>query len=703
MAIKIPVDADIRDVTRKVEALARTIEKASRVKWAPVDAVAIERETRKVEQGIAEFNRRVGSTIMTGTRGTRAPPSTAGSGVPTGGRGGRGSSGGGDFSFADWGRQFSSGVGGGFQTISGYAARGARGGGGMGLLRGGLFGAGAFAAYKVGQGISEGYDLSKERALGLDVLKRQMGDIGVSFDRLKIYADRLSDGLGVNSSEFVKLESSLQKLSRTVESPESLASGTALGVGLSRSYGLEAGAGGNFLGAMRNIDPRQNNRELALILADTIARSGMNARADEVMQAIVSFTAATTRMSLSPGNVSAFGNAYGGLLGTHLPGMTPETASGLLQQANSGVMSMGAGAGEAGRAFMLSAFNRYGQINPIQAAALAQGGLFGTRSGVFGSGAIRQFIGDRGMGNLAAGGGANVTNFDAIRSQLSSLGGSRWFQLEGAQRLFGVQSLSQAAALMNLSGSQGNGLVDLMHRNNLDVNKFSASGISRLGAIGAAGTNVGQLSAIFDDMKRTGVLNADETRSISAAQKSSPEQFRDALVKIASLKDQADTQGEQIRTQTASLTNIEINTGDKLLTPINAMRDALVVMSGRGSRSTAARLAEIETADINQSVDASEALLRQAAQSRRQNPRGRTISERYTYLSNVDKEEHEAYLIDEAQRKSATQGVREKYELTIHNNVNVKTSDGKTTSASSRTNIAPPSPSGSKSLHIETH
>lgn len=696
MAIKIPVDADVRGVQRQVEQLGKTIEKANRVQWKPVDAAGIDREVRRVQES---FKRIYGADIQT-ARSTYTPPQPS-AGGRAGGGGRRG--GGSGFGFIDTvGRQFGSGVGGGFQTIGSYAARGAaEGGGGLGgaagLLRGGLIGAAAYGAYKIGSGISEGYDLSKERAMGADTLKRQMGDIGVSFDRLKTFADRLSDGLGVNSNEFIKLESSLQKLSRTVESPESLGSATALGVGISRSYGMEAGAGGGFLGGMRNIDPRQNNRELALILADTIARSGMNARADEVMQAIMSFTAATTRMSLSPGNVAAFGNAYGGLLSTHLPGMTPETASGLLTQANAGVMSMGAGAGEAGRAFMLSAFNRHGVMNPIQAQALAEGGLFGTRSSVFGGGAISQFMGGQ-MGNLASGPGANVSNFDAIRQQLGRMGGSKWMQLEGAQRLFGVQSLSQAAALMNLSGSQGNGLVDLVHSNNIDINKISGSGISRLGAIGAAGTNMSQLSGIFEDMKKSGILSSSEISTVSTAEKASPAQFRDALVQVAAMKDQAMDQGEQIRNQSASLDNIKINTGDKLLGPIIAMSDAIVAASGRGPGANRERV-------INMSYDEAE---QNNVDAYKQNvasihARRLPMSQDIAAVEQQHQQLVQANQTLEGQRHAALRDAKSPYEITIHNNVNVKTADGKTTTSSSRTNIAPPSPSGSKSVTIGTH
>lgn len=703
MSIKIPVDADTRGLEKKIEGLTKVVDRANKVKWNPVDTQGIDRGVQQVERA---FKRLYGGRSIQEVRDSYLPPEP----LP-GGRGGRGGGGGRralprDVSLGDIPRGFVSGFGGGFQTVTNYGAQGARagaaegglGGGALGLLKGLGIGAAVFGAMKAGQFASEGIDMAKDRALGLDTLKRQMGDVGVSFEKLKQYADTLSDGLGVNSQEFVKLEANLQRLSRTTESPETLATATAFGVGVSRSYGLEAGAAGGFFAGMRNVDPRQSNRELAVILADTIARSGMNARADEVMQAILGFTTTASRISLSSANPSAFGGAFSGLMGTHLPGMTPDTAASMLMQANAGVTSMGAGAGEAGRAFILSAFNRGGRINPIQAEALAQGGLFGTRAGVFGGGAIRQFIGDKGMGGLAGGPGANTSNFDAIRNQVRALGGNRWFQLEGAQRLFGVQSLAQAAALMNLPQGQGNELAGLMQRNNLDINKFSASGISRMGAIAAAGNNSGQLSAIFADMRKSGILSQDETATLSKAERGDPGKFRDALIRIASMKDQAEDQGEQVRNQTASLENIKINTGDKLLNPIIAMSDAIVAASGRGPKGNRERV-------INMSFD-------EAAQGNLETFKSNiaTIEGRHLPMRQQieqAEEEHRRFVAAnqalEAQRAAALKDAHSPYEITITNHVNVRDSSGGTSTTSNRTNIGPPQPAGSKAVTYGAH
>jgi len=52
-----------------------------------------------------------------------------------------------------------------------------------------LIGAAVFGLFKAGQAVSEGYGMAKDRDLGLDALKRQMGDLGVSFAGLKAMSD----------------------------------------------------------------------------------------------------------------------------------------------------------------------------------------------------------------------------------------------------------------------------------------------------------------------------------------------------------------------------------------------------------------------------------------------------------------------------------------------------------------------------------
>lgn len=112
------------------------------------------------------------------------------------------------------GQSLLGGIGGGVGRIGSEAlssaSHGAASGGLMGGITGLLGGLGigalAFGAFKLGQAGAEGYGMANERNLALDTLKRQMGDLGLSFGQLKAMSDAASEGLGVNSKEFAALE-----------------------------------------------------------------------------------------------------------------------------------------------------------------------------------------------------------------------------------------------------------------------------------------------------------------------------------------------------------------------------------------------------------------------------------------------------------------------------------------------------------------
>lgn len=558
--VKIPVSAELKGVSSGLgdveQAVARTTKRLEKFKWNPIDLRAIEAELKRLETVIVAFQKRVGPGGLGLAGGGAAAPGSQMLPAPGGGyvpytppstpttrgpaRRGRGA-----YTnapeFYDIGQNFVGGLGNGVGIVTSYGTRGAFAGardGGMmggaaGLLRGLGIGALAFGALKVGQGVNEGYELAKERAGSLDSLKRQMGDVGVGFEKLKVMTDMVADGLGVNQKEAAALAVEFNKLSRGAErTPESLAGAVRVGLGLDRAYGLAEGTGGRFVAGMKNLDPRQNNRELALLLAETIERSGMNSRADEVMQAFQSFASTTSRMTLGPANLGAYAGAYGSLMSGRTPGMTGDVAEGMLAQANASVMRMG-GAGEAGKNFTLTALSRYGGLDPIQAMALAEGGLFGTRRGVFGNSALAGFVGAPGVG----GPNADVTNFQALRSGIMRMGGGKALQLDAAKNYFGVSSLSQAAALLGMDDTGAGNLQRNLERAGVNINDLNSSGIQALAKMGP--------NASADDLRAAVKAGRQET------------EYTKMLDELKKLED------------------IKINTGDKLIGPINTMRSYL--------------------------------------------------------------------------------------------------------------------------------
>jgi hypothetical protein len=192
------------------------------------------------------------------------------------------------------------------------------------------------------------------------------------------------------------------------------------------------------------------------------------------------------------------------------------------------------------------------------------------------------------------------------------------------------------------------------------------------------------------------VLSDEETKSLAGAQKGTPEEFRNALIKVASMKDQANDQGEQLRNQTASLDNIKINTGDKLLNPIIAMSDAIVAASGRTPQSA-------REAVINQSYDDSEAQINEEAHRRTIAAAKLPYSKQLDELDKIRKEQYQAIQIDEAHRAADLRNAHSPYEITVNANVNVKTPDGGVQKTATRTNVGAPQPSGSRTVNVGTH
>lgn len=606
--IQIPVDANLSALDKKIDGLGRKIDALNRKKWSPVDPAAIERDANKVERTLTNARRRASKGGGPSPSGIGDSPAEEARREHYGIRK--------RYTYApefgDVPRAAMGGFGGGFSQIAGAGSRGAiagaQGGGGvgggvMGLLRGTAIGALAFGAFKAASAVSEGVDMARERAGTLDTLKRQMGDVGISFERLKIASDSATYGLGINSKDFAVLEQQMNVASRGADhDPLSLQNATSVAAGFGRSYGMEPGASANIFGGARNIDQRQNYRQFAMILAETIEKSGMSSRAEEVMQAVLSFATLSSRNSLSAPNTAGFGGAYSGLVSSGVAGMTPELAAQILGQANSATQNMGA-AGEAGQAFTFAAFQHGGRsLNPLEASAQASGGLFGSRASVFGSGSeMEKLLGSDASGKLAGGAGADTTNFKMLLDQSRRLVGNgtqgKELQAEMLQRYFGLQSIQQAASLMNLEdGGQMGGLNKQIQAAGIDPNKINFTNIQTLAKIGNA-KDVGGLDDIYADLKKregTSALTKEDTSNIDAARGQGEGAYRNALFSAANGKDYTQDAATIARDSKAVLDNIQINTGDKLFGAITAFKDDVISLFGGRKALDKGRLEDAE-------------------------------------------------------------------------------------------------------------
>ena len=671
--LELTLEAKVDGILKAIEGVGRKIEAIDKDKttWQPIDAQQAAKDAAKVVQTTQAAHQKIVTTtqqtqqkinIITGQRpGQAAPPlglvgtpwantpagqaaaARAGwtaAGVPAAGGGVVPAAGGGGQGlirqrirnrytyapeYSDIGHSLISSVGGGFGHIAGYAQRGATagaaegggaGGGALGLLRGGLIGAGVLAALKIGQGVSEGYDMAGERAHTLDTLKRQMGDVGVSFDRLKISSEAAATGLAINSKDFAAVEATLNVASgRSMEgSALSLSAAANTTTGFARAYGMDPGQTASLFGAAKNVDPKRSYMEFAGILAQTIERTGKSGSAAEVTQAVLSFAATASRLSLSQANISGYASAYAGLTNMGIPGLTSEASEGILSQANAAASNMGA-AGEAGQAFTLAAFNRRGpHLNPLEAMAEASSGLFGSRASTYATGgAMEKLIGAEraaklggrvtdAAGNLISA-GDETTNFAMIQQQAERTAGGKGpqakeLQAEMLQRYYGLQSMQQAAALMSVSQTMQpgdmKGLDSVLKRSGVQVKDFNATNIQTVAKI-AGSTTADQLDDVYADLKtRTGTaaLSEGDQDKIDEAKGKGFTQYQDALVKATATKDYAQDSYTIQQQMDTKLGDIKTAIGDTLLNGVTHLESSMITAMGGQEKFDKAKAAD---------------------------------------------------------------------------------------------------------------
>ena len=516
--------------------------------------------------------------------------------------------------------RFFGGVGCGAGQVGGSAISGGFGAGGfsgMGLLRGGLLGAGLFGAYKAGQALSEGYESAKTLAIEMDKLKRQMGDIGVSFDVLTSAAEAAAQGLEVNSVEAGKLMSEFNRLSGGVKNSSDAMEGTRAGIGLSKAFGLDPSSGVGFLANMRNISrggSAEGDRRLALMIGDVVTRSGMNGRTEEIMQAVQQFATATARISLTNPNMEGFSGAYAGMLSSRIPGLTPETAAALLGQANSAMQNMGA-FGEASQTFTMSAFNRYGALNPIQARVLAEGGLYGNRAGAFGQGSVyRRYMMSQGASeseiDKLMGSGAGVSNYEAIRRQLDAQNVDPHIKAEMAKNFFGLSSISQAMAMMSIKPEEIGKTEKMLGGRGINLRDYNETGIMTLSRIANAG-GIGDLQGVAADMlgrQGKGALDQKQRNTLEEALKkyggeAGFPKLQETLADLAAEKDKQETLGSQMLDQQKRIESAMTSVGKDLLGPLTDIKEVLMAGFGISESKARDRVLGIRKQEINEEFD----------------------------------------------------------------------------------------------------
>lgn len=444
----------------------------------------------------------------------------------------------------------------------------------MGLVGGML----ALGVGKFVSGAMEKIDQAEQNNISYDRLKRTLGDVNVSFEGLKTIIQDSGNNLAITFDEAGKLSMQFAKLANLSDDQyRQLAPELGTGVGFARGFGLDPSQSMGFLGTMRGLKITGNDQEsrrMALLIGETIGKSGAFAKADEVMDAIANYATSQTRNSLSRANISGYTGTYSALVGSGIPGLDPAGAGGLLARINSSLMSGGAN-GEASQFFSSMVANRMG-LDPIQMAILREGGAFATNDQMFGSGSAASRYGIQGPSGSAT---FLQETLGTLRSKYRD---PRMLAMATANHL-GI-GINPAMALLSINPNEMGSLQRGLESAGIDMSSLNAAGIANLSKIytGSASDRQAVANSLYG---RTGAQSltgteADRLRTVMAGD--DVEAQKKVLAELVATRDQERTTGSDIRDSKNLLDNIKTSLADKLIPLVTEMRHGVMAIAGVG-------------------------------------------------------------------------------------------------------------------------
>lgn len=461
----------------------------------------------------------------------------------------------------------------------------------MGLM-GGLL---ALGVGKAVSSITENIGRAENNSIGLDKLKRTIGDVSVSFEALKKAVYGSADAMGITYEDAGRYASQYAKLGNLSGKAglSELPAELQTSVGLSRAFGLDPSQGVGVLGQMRGLGVTKNEqdtRRFALLIGETIGKSGAFAKSDEVMDAISGYMTAQARNTLGAGNAAGYAGLFAGMVGSGIPGLDPAGAGGLLSRINASLAAGGA-KGEASQ-FFTARLGASRGMDVFDTQLWREGGAFSTAGGTFdGNGSVARFY--RKYGLQPPGGGESV--LAATMQQLKQdYGSSPKMMLQATANHMGL-SMSQAAALHVVDPQV---LGDMERFGN--VKDFNASGISNL-AKALGGTAEDRQAMVNEFLGRTGsgALSKDD-RGALQANRGDDAQLRELLGRLSVKYGQEETAGSIARDSKALLDNIKVAIADRLVPMTNEMRLGILSIAGAGrGRSTQDIMRSVIDADAN--------------------------------------------------------------------------------------------------------
>jgi hypothetical protein len=432
----------------------------------------------------------------------------------------------------------------------------------MGLLGGVL----ALGVGKLVSGVMEKVEQAEGNSVEMDALKRTLGDVNVSFAALKNVVHGGADGLKITYAEAGKLAMQFTRLGNlSADQYKTISDELGVGVGLSRSYGLDPSAGVGVMGQMRGVGVTSNtteSRRFALLIGETIGKAGAFAKAEEVMEAIGGFASSQTRNNLGVANVGGYSGLLSGMVGSGIPGLDVQGSAALISRINAS-LSGGGSKGEASQFFTGMVGERMG-LSPIQTQMLREGGAFATNDSMFGKDSAAGRFG------VKAPGGDKTFLEGTLAMLREKYGHNKELLAQATSNHLGI-GINQA---MGVLGIQPNNIGEMQKY--ADLGKLTGNGIGNLSkALYGSADDRSAISSTL--LGRSDVSAADKDRLRGAMGTASE---REVLAQLTAQYDQERTQGSDIRDSKNALDNIKTSLADKLVPLFTEVRHGIMYLAG---------------------------------------------------------------------------------------------------------------------------
>jgi soluble lytic murein transglycosylase-like protein len=599
-AVKIPieatfaagaVEAELDKLTQKINQLGASFAKVSGEQWNPISRVAvadIQKMTEQFErlkkaapnvrdalnkagQGKADYFDVDWDKVFTSaiTRSAtrygafRKTIEGVGDGGfspirpnPSPGEGGAGGAGGGNGPGTTWGSAGRRILGSGMRAMGGAggaaadAMEGAAGGMAGPLILADLAAKGIGAVVgMIKDKVSSAYQLD----VGYDTLKRQLGDVGVGFERLKVSLENTADANGATLQETQAVASAFAKAAGVFgEQAKSLAGDAGVAIGFARSFGIDPTTAGQFFGQMRKMgasSDENGSKKLALMIGESVAKAGISTQMPEVLAALSDFTQQQTRMGMAAANQAGYLGEFAGLAGSRTPGTDPQAVASMLSTINSSIQH-GGNLGEASQNLMYGALGRPNNLTPEQTLLLQEQGMFGTAASVFGKDSeYARYVSRNGGALPSLGASSTKMNYQSVMDSLKGRYSGDML-INAVAQTFGLSN-SQAMKYIDTDPTDVSGVAKRMQRLHLDMSKLNANGIEK-------------------------TTNIEANKNLSEAQK-------DAQIKDAYEKNQEKTDASEMRDGLDKVNNSLIKAADSTIPLLSGMLTGILYLAGKGT------------------------------------------------------------------------------------------------------------------------